>query len=203
MADRTAAKRQRALRERMKAKGWVARRVHIRPEYSALLLKVEKAMRLKGSTVTIRTTGEETMANQWTTASLAEALQGSELAQNKAISVELLEGSEPIINVIMHEYGDLPIQVSVSGEQIFASATLWSADQVKDRAAFNEAALFIGPVSPLSSIGLVRNEDGQDIYICYGQLSSRSPLAAVEEELDVLAVNTIDAAESFSDFLAD
>src|SRR5690606_8491996 len=61
MADRTAAKRQRALRERMKAKGWVARRVHIRPEYSALLLKVEKAMRLKGSTVTIRTTGEETM----------------------------------------------------------------------------------------------------------------------------------------------
>lgn len=143
------------------------------------------------------------MANQWTTASLAEALQGSELAQNKAISVELLEGSEPIINVIMHEYGDLPIQVSVSGEQIFASATLWSADQVKGRAAFNEAALFIGPVSPLSSIGLVRNEDGQDIYICYGQLSSRSPLAAVEEELDVLAVNTIDAAESFSDFLAD
>ncbi len=140
------------------------------------------------------------MSNQWTTATLAEALRNSELAGEDAITVELLDG-EPAINVIMREYGDLPIQVSVSGEQIFASATLWSADQVKDRAGMNEAALHLGPVSPLTSIGLMRTADGNDVYIVFGQLSSSSPLVSIEEELEVLADNTIDAADSFREYI--
>ena len=202
MADTTAAKRQRVYRERMKAQGLVPRRVHILPAYSALLLKVERALRKPGSKITIETAGEqEIMPNQWTTATLAEALQDSELARNNAIGVELMEGSEPAINVTMTEYGDLPVQVSVSGEQILVSAVLWSADQVKDRAAFNEAALYLGPISPLTSIGLLRNPEAGDVYIVFGQLSSRSLLASVEEELDVLAENTIDAADSFADYL--
>ncbi|RFA24736.1 hypothetical protein CAI21_20515 [Alkalilimnicola ehrlichii] len=142
------------------------------------------------------------MATQWTTSSLAEALEASDAAQDGAFSVELLEGSEQAINVTMHEYGDLPVQVTVSGEQIFAVATLWAADQVSDRAKFNEAALFSGPISPLTSIGLIRSDNGQDVYICYGQLSSRSLLTSVEEELNAVAENAIDAAESFQDFLA-
>jgi len=137
-------------------------------------------------------------ASQWTTASLFKALQKTDLITSQQATLELLQGAEPVINVTMHEYGDLPIEMAVSGEQLYCSTPLWSEDEVRDKAAFNEALLLINPINPLSNFGLIQREDGSKQYIVFGELSARSGLPEVVEELEMLARNTIEAADAFA-----
>ncbi|RLR63618.1 DUF2170 family protein, partial [Pseudomonas aeruginosa] len=39
--------------------------------------------------------------------------------------IELIEGAEASLYVIMREYGDLPVFVAPQGEQIIVEALLW------------------------------------------------------------------------------
>lgn len=140
------------------------------------------------------------MNNPWTTQSLHDALTGAPPHDIAGIGFELVGGVEPSISIVMREHGDLAIQMAVSGEQIFVSAPLCLGSEVKDRAAFNDACLRLNPLNPLSNLGL-QSIDGEDLYIVFGELSSRSSLATVIEEIQVLADNTIQAAEAFADHL--
>ncbi|GAB2521923.1 YjfI family protein [Lysobacter humi (ex Lee et al. 2017)] len=120
---------------------------------------------------------------------------------NPQITVQLIDSSDPAINVTMHEYGDMQVVVAASGSQIFVSTILVDASQVKDRAGFNEACMRINPINPLSNLGLTQI-DGRDTYIVFGELSAASCADDVDEELQALAINTIDAAESLKSFFA-
>lgn len=111
------------------------------------------------------------------------------------ISVQLMDSSDPAINVTMHEYGDMQVQIAASGSQIFVSTVLCDAVQVRDRAAFNDACMRINPINPLSNLGLTEI-GGRDTYIVFGELSASACVDDVDEELQALAVNTIDAAET-------
>jgi uncharacterized protein len=139
------------------------------------------------------------MASLWTTQNLYEALSASELSLEGKI--ELNDGLEPNISVQLSEFGDLPVQITVSGAQLMVSSALWEASQVKDLARFNEAALKLNPVNALSNIGLITLAPGRDLYIMFGELSASSDLPHIIEEIRVLADNTIEAAEVFSDQL--
>lgn len=202
MALSRSAKYQRAYRERRRREGLVPKLVYIRPEHAAQLSKVERALQRPGTRISIpsNSTGvaENMNASEWTTTSLFEALQQAELITSGQAAVELLQGAEPVINVTMYEYGDLPIEIAASGEQLFCSTPLWDEAEVQDKAAFNEALLLINPINPLSNFGLVQREDGSKQYIVFGELSARSGLAEVVEEIEVLARNTIEAAEAFA-----
>ena len=136
------------------------------------------------------------MTIAWNTASLYSELEKSQLKAS-GVSLELVEGAEPAISATMHNHGDLVIQLAVSGDQIFVSAPLCLGNQVHDRARFNEACLRMNPINPLSNIGL-QTFDGEDVYIVFGELSARSTLANVIEEILVLADNTLDAAQAFA-----
>lgn len=113
------------------------------------------------------------------------------------IEIELLDSTDPAINLTMREFGDMQIQVAASGTQIFVSTVLCDADQVKDRAAFDDACMRINPINPLSNLGLT-SIDGRDTYIVFGELASSSTLDDVDEEIRTLAVNTVDAAETLN-----
>lgn len=132
------------------------------------------------------------------TRSLATALQ-ARYADDESISVRLVEGADPAINVTMHDYGDMDIQIVASEDQILVSTNLVDASQVSDTAGLNEAALLLNPINPLSNIGLVAH-DGRKTYVVFGELSSLSSLDAVDEEIRILAENTIDAAQSLKSF---
>ena len=132
--------------------------------------------------------------SNWDIRTLHEELSRSELTRAGA-RFELV-GGESIV-ATMAEHGDLEIQLALSGEQIFVSAPLCRASQVRDRARFNEACLKLNPINPLSNIGLIE-AGGDDLYVVFGELSSRAPLDNVVEEIRVLADNTIDAAEMFA-----
>jgi len=136
----------------------------------------------------------------WTTQSLYEALRSDTSVDLEGIELSLVGGVDATVNITMHEHGDLAMHLAVSGEQIFVSSPLCLASQVKDRNAFNEACLRLNPVNPLSNLGL-QSVGSEDLYIVFGELSSRSPLPAVVEEIHALADNTIQAAEAFADHL--
>ena len=118
---------------------------------------------------------------------------------NDDLSIQLIDSSDPAINVTMHAYGDMQVQIAASGSQIFVSTVLCDATQVRDRNGFNDACMRINPINPLSNLGLSSYE-GRDTYIVFGELSASSCADDVDEELQALAINTIDAAETLKSY---
>lgn len=132
--------------------------------------------------------------NSCSTRDLYEQLE-RRYAGSDRIALSLLDSAEPVINATLRDYGDMQVQIAASGTQIFVSTVLCEAAQVRDRAAFNDACMRINPINPLSNLGLTEI-GGRDTYIVFGELSSASSVDDVDEELQMLAANTIDAAET-------
>ena len=202
MNPKSSAHYQREFRKRLRDQGLVKKEVWIRPENTKQLAALEKQLRKTGTLAWAR--GENNMSKiggQWTTTSLFHALKETELFRQEQAYVELIDGIEPALHIVMHEYGDLPIFLTVSGEQIIVEAILWSIDTVKDINQFNEAVLRTHKYFPLSTISLDVIGDGADYYHMFGALSSTSILSNVLFEIEVLAANVIQATEAYSEFL--
>lgn len=197
------ARSQRAFRERMREKGLVPRQVFIRPQHREILATFELALREPVLPDRYRhLEAYSAMTQAWTTPSLHEALAEHVLREKLSLRLTLEHGADPTIAISLPDYGDLVIHLMASGEQLFVSTPLCLGSQVNDRAAFNDACLRLNPLNPLSNIGL-QALDGDDVYIVFGELSTRSPLVNIVEEIDVLAQNTLEAAEALGSYLSD
>lgn len=198
MVKKTSAHYQREYRRRLREQGLVKKEVWVLPENNQRLLNLEKQLRhsmAEGQTVA------ESGLVPWSTLSLYQAFLQDASAQNGQLSIELPEGETPSLYIVMHEYGDLPIYLNVSGEQIVAESVLWSVSEVKDSAEFNEAVLRTHKFFSLSTISIDRIAE-RDYYTMFGALSSSSRLSTIYYELDVLANNVIQAIEAYSEYLA-
>ncbi|PXA90439.1 DUF2170 domain-containing protein [Caulobacter sp. D4A] len=129
----------------------------------------------------------------WTVRSLKAALDEAPGVGADELSVRVLEGSDPILLVTMHWQGDLEIYVSVSDQQIAASALLWPVDEQEDRHAFNEFLLKAQKLVPLSNFG-ISAVGGRDYYELFGELSTTTSIEDIVIELRTLAENAIEAA---------
>lgn len=202
MDTKTSAHYQREYRKRLRELGLVKKEVWILPENRKRLLEVEKILR--GRVDSNFVTGVKTMTDSiesWTTNSLLDALRKSDLVSSGQASAELIDGADPSIHIVMNEYGDLPIFITVSGDQIIADALLWPVSEVADVAAFNDAVLRTHKYFPLSTISL-DHIAGQDCYYMFGALSASSILPNIVLEIEVLASNVIQATEAYRDFLS-
>lgn len=133
------------------------------------------------------------MTTPWTARSLKTALETApEVAQGE-LTARVLEGAEPILLVVMHEFGDLEIFVSAGEQQIAASVLLWPCDEQEDRDAFNEFLLKAQKIVPLSNFG-ISTVAGRDYYELFGELATTTPLDTILIELRTLAANAIEAA---------
>jgi uncharacterized protein YjfI (DUF2170 family) len=94
----------------------------------------------------------------WTIHSLRDGLVESALVREGEMTVTVVEGVEPVLLVVMHEFGDLPIYVSGGGLQLVVSTLLWPCDEQNDRAAFNEFLLKAQKIVPLSNFGITTVE---------------------------------------------
>ena len=133
----------------------------------------------------------EDASRAWTTSSLAEALQGGELAGE--FVVDRIEGAEPVLRVTVPDQGNLSIFLSVGGEQIVVSTLLWPCDEQEDADAFNRFILKAQKLVPLSNFAIT-DVDGRDYYELIGELATESSLKQIVLELRVLAENAISAA---------
>jgi uncharacterized protein YjfI (DUF2170 family) len=205
MQTKSSAHYQREYRKRLREQGLIKKEVWILPENARQLTLYEMELRgkkVKGPDQSLQIKGANLMVdtNRWTTVSLFEALVGAELFAAKRADVELIDGISPALHIVMNEYGDLPIFLTVSGEQIVVEAILWSAADVKDVVKFNETILRTHKYFPLSNISLDKL-DGDDCYQMFGSLSSSSSLQNIIFEIEVLASNVIQATEAYADFL--
>lgn len=130
----------------------------------------------------------------WSVKSLSQALTETRLLRDGELTARVLEGSEPVLQITMHEFGDLPIFLSVGAEQIVVSALMWPVDEQKDQAAFNVFLLKAQKLVPLSNFGIT-TVGGRDYYEVFGELSCKTTLQTVVIELRMLAENAIRAAD--------
>ncbi len=207
MQKKSSAHYQREYRNRLREQGLVKKEVWILPENARRLALLEMELRVSAkqrvSSVSLLTKGEDRMNEpvvRWTTQSLYDALVKAELFASGRADVELIDGIAPVLHLVMNEYGDLPLFLTVSGEQILVEAMLWSASDVKDVAMFNETVLRTHKYFPLSNISLDK-VDGDNCYQMYGALSSASSLQDVVFEIEILASNVIQATQAYSEFL--
>jgi uncharacterized protein len=211
MQKKSSAHYQREYRNRLREQGFVKKEVWILPENARRLALYEMELRVSAKQLVsqglvsrlLPTKGENRMTDvvaRWTTQGLYDALAKAELFTSKRAEVELIEGVSPALHIVMYEYGDLPLFVTVSGEQIVVEATLWSLSEVTDPALFNETVLRTHKYFPLSTISLDKI-DGDDCYHMFGALSSAASLQDVVFEIEILASNVIQATEAYADFL--
>lgn len=205
MQKKSSAHYQREYRNRLREQGLVKKEVWILPENSHQLALLETELRVsaKKREVSLPTKGENRMSEaviRWTTQSLYDALVKAELFTSGRADIEMIDGVAPVLHVVMTEYGDLPLFLTVSGEQILAEALLWSTSDVKDVVLFNETVLRTHKYFPLSNISIDKL-DGDDCYQMYGALSSASSLQDVIFEIEMLASNVIQATQAYSEFL--
>lgn len=130
----------------------------------------------------------------WSVKSLAEALSESTLLRVGEMTARVLEGTDPVLQITMNEFGDLPIFLSVGSEQIVVSALLWPVDEQENQAAFNVFLLKAQKLVPLSNFGITTVSE-RDYYEIFGELSCKTTLQTVVIELRMLAENAIRAAD--------
>ena len=128
----------------------------------------------------------------WTVPAIKAALDDSALVREGEMTLRVLEGADPVLLATMHEYGDLPIYLSVGGAQIVVSVLLWPVSEQKDAARFNEFLLKAQRVVPLSNFAITA-VGGEDVYELMGELSCKTTLQTILIELRTLAENAIDA----------
>ena len=130
----------------------------------------------------------------WTVPAIKAALDQSPLVREGEMTLRVVEGADPVLLATMHEYGDLPVYLSVGGAQISCSVLLWPVSEQADRHAFNEFLLKAQRVVPLSNFAIT-NVSGEDVYELMGELSCKTTLQTILIELRTLAENAIDATE--------
>src|SRR5688572_3426175 len=151
-APRPSAANVRAFRDRLRQQGLVKKDVWIRPEYAEELRRIETSLRLAGQDPAHSTT--DGLAAPWAVASIEQALLQTSTVRDGLITIDRIEGSEPSLHLVMHEYGDLSVYIAVGGEQIIVEAYLWPVAQVADPDAFNAHVLRTHKLLPLSTISL-------------------------------------------------
>jgi uncharacterized protein YjfI (DUF2170 family) len=189
----------RDMRLRLKEAGLVKREFWIRPENVDALRGIEKALRQPFLGQKIKLEDFMTENTNWTTSSLHKSFAGLDAVVNGDIELAVTDGAEAGIRLTLKEFGDLPIYIAVVGDQVLADTTLIEVDRIKDTVAFNEAVLRSRDLFPLSSVGIERLADGQEVYCLFGALSAASSLTVVMQEILTLADNVIRAAEAFDD----
>ncbi|CAM3507462.1 hypothetical protein BZK31_26750 [Pseudomonas floridensis] len=189
----------REMRLRLKDAGLVKREFWIRPENVDALRGIEKALRQPFLGDRIKLEDFMTENTNWTISSLQKALSELDLVLEGKIEMGVIDGDAAGIKLTMAEFGDLPIYIAVEGNQILADATLVEVNKIKDVAAFNSLVLRSRDLFPLSSVGIEKLADGQEVYCLFGALSAASSLTVVVQEILTLADNVIRAADAFED----
>ncbi len=124
----------------------------------------------------------------WTPRTLADAL-------NNIAELDIdIENNESSLIIKMNDYGDLPLAVLFTSQQIVIATYICPVNTIRDTAEFNLFLLRNQKVLPLSSVGITRVKQ-EEYYVAFGALSLNSSLADVMLEITTLVENALDIAE--------
>lgn len=124
----------------------------------------------------------------WTPRTLADAL-------NNIAELDIdIENNESSLIIKMNDYGDLPLAVLFTSQQIVIATYICPVNTIRDTAEFNLFLLRNQKVLPLSSVGITQVKQ-EEYYVGFGALSLNSSLADVMLEITTLVENALDIAE--------
>jgi uncharacterized protein YjfI (DUF2170 family) len=201
MNRKTSAHYQREYRRRLREQGLVKKEVWICPEHSQTLAAVEKQLRNSADVMLSEENRMSETTSHWTTESLYRALSSLPVVNNGEIELNLIDGVEPVLCLVMVQFGDLPLYLTVAGEQILVDAWLWPLSDVRNPAEFNDVVLRSHKLFPLSTISLETHEAGESYYSLFGALSSQSKLDSIVIEIETLARNVMQVTEAYTPYL--
>lgn len=201
-SPKSSAHYQREFRKRLREQGLVKKEAWVIPENGKLLALVEKELRQHIEPPSLGRAsdlvGDAMLAYNppsWTISALYEALITTDAATQEHASFNLLD--EHTIEIVMHKLGDLPLLLTIAGQQMLVEAILWSVEDVEDVAAFDAIILRTHKYFPLSTICVDTFDEG-DFYTVFGALSTSSLLANIVLEIETLAANVIQAVSAYS-----
>ena len=208
METKTSAHYQRMHRQRLREQGLVKKEVWILPEYGTELQRLEKLMRLSGARADSLAinhkegTMESATQAYWSVHSLAESLQRSVLVQEGKLHIEVLEGADASVLATLPDFGDLPVHLALSGDQLVIEAFLWPADQVRDRAGLNEQMLRLQKLFPFTTMALEPLAHGGEGYVMFAAMRASSSEDDIICEILTLADSVIQATEALAPHLS-
>ncbi|RDV29255.1 DUF2170 family protein [Alteromonas aestuariivivens] len=90
--------------------------------------------------------------------------------------------------------------LAISGEQILVESLLFSAAQVKDKAALDHEILSTHMVFPLTTVG-ISNIGGEEYYTAFGALSAHSKAETIVIEVETLFQNVASFLDAYEPHL--
>ncbi|AXD68737.1 DUF2170 family protein [Salmonella enterica] len=120
----------------------------------------------------------------WTPRTLADALNN--IAE---LNIDIENNESSLI-----DYGDLPLAVLFTSQQIVIETYICPVNTIRDTAEFNLFLLRNQKILPLSSVGITQVKQ-EEYYVAFGALSLNSSLADVTLEITTLVENALDIAE--------
>lgn len=90
--------------------------------------------------------------------------------------------------------------LAISGEQILVESLLFSADQVKDKAALDHEILSSHMVFPLTTVGISTINE-QEYYTAFGALSAQSKAESIVIEVETLFQNVASFLDAYETHL--
>lgn len=126
------------------------------------------------------------------------ALRGKTAENSFAFDVTPIPGEIEVLRISVEDKEELPIFVSVSGEQILCIAYLFKEKEIVESKLneLNNTMLKTNVTMPLSSFAKIDEQ-----YVIYGALSVSSTLFDVIHELEVLSSNAVEALEAMETYL--
>lgn len=138
-----------------------------------------------------------TDVSPWTATSLHDELTASELLDSESVTLKLVEGLKPSIEVHYEDLEQTAV-MAVEGEQILISLLICPVADVSNSAEMNATFLKAHKFLPLSTIGIV-TVNGNDYYELFGALSSRSLVTSVATEIMALEENYVEVVSALSE----
>lgn len=136
-----------------------------------------------------------------TIADLTADLRQSQLAQSEKLRLEVIEGADPSLMVTLPEFGDLPVHVAISGEQLVMEAFMWPADQVRDSAGLNAQILRLQKLFPSCTMALGPMTQGAEGYVMFSAMRTSSSRDDVLAGVLLLADSVLQATEALTSYL--
>jgi len=111
---------------------------------------------------------------------------------------QLIPGDSEVLQIIVSDYDEIPVYLSITETQIICIAYLWSEDEVlqEKRTDMLEAMLELNIPIPLSAFSKIGGQ-----YVLFGALMAGSSFDDVAHEVITLAENSVEAITAMTDYL--
>lgn len=131
---------------------------------------------------------------KWTLADLISSLKENDINAEK---------HGDVIVVVMEDFGELPVLITVGETQIVMKVDLYPANSAGNQALVNETFLRMNDTLPMSNISIYNDAKGEAIYALSGQMAVSTIIENIILELDILADNALELHDVVKDsFLA-